>query len=87
MVVETANLGELPDGEIWSPKRRDSVAYLEEHHAFQKTYFRREWRYQSVGQAVRLTSWFHGKWLGRAIRQSKVPLVSESVGIWSCCCH
>ena len=84
MVVETANLcGELPDGQIWHPKRRDFLAYLEDHHGFRKTYFRREWRYQSVRQAARLTSLFHGKWVARTIRRSKVAAVTESVGIWS----
>ena len=84
MVVETANLcGELPDGQIWHPKRRDFLAYLEDHHGFLKTYFRREWRYQSVRQAARLTSLFHGRWVARAIRRSRVPAVTESVGIWS----
>ena len=87
VVVETANLlGELPDGEIWHPKRRDFLTYLEDHHGFQKTCFRRVWRYQSVRQAARLTSLFHGKWVAQTIRRSKVPSVTESVGIWSWSC-
>ena len=82
MIVETANLfGELQDGEVWHPIRREFLSYLEDHHGFSKTHFRRLWRYRSANQAFRLTSLFHGGHVARTIRKSNLSFVTESIAL------
>ncbi len=83
VVLETANLfDELPFGEVFHPKRREFLGYLEDSHGFEARFFHNDWQYVTPGQAARYVWLFHGASLVRPLSESGGTIVPECAGIW-----
>ena len=57
-------------------------AYLEEKRGFSKKWIRTDYRFPSVTEAEKLTSFFFGQELARHVAEENSPLVPECTGIW-----
>lgn len=57
-------------------------AYLEEERGFSKKWIRTDYRFPSVTEAEKLTSFFFGQELASRVAEENSPLVPECTGIW-----
>ncbi len=80
ILIET--LGTMQEGPIIMEFASPLYNFLEDELKFKKIEIRTDYKFENVGQAIELITFFFGNEMGNEVRKSNISIIPEYTGIW-----
>lgn len=83
VIIETVNLrDELPWGEVWHPKRREFLSFLETDLAFTRHMFSNDWNFEDARNLRKFGPILFAPKMLRTMIREGTTMLEECAGIW-----